>query len=259
MLQSAISISVIGAGNVAWHLAQRLFACGYSIRCVFSQSLSHAALLAEQLKAEAVDNITSVPVSDFYLFSVKDDAYEEIIPIFPQTKAICVHTSGSLDMDILKRLSDNYGVLYPFQSFSKDKHITFEHVPVCVEASNHQTKQFLMEVAGVISPDTYYLNTEQRACLHLAGVFASNFSNVLYVIAQQILQERNMDFKMILPLINETVEKVNNLSPIEAQTGPAVRNDVGIINKHTEMINNPDWKALYQLLSNIIQKQHTVS
>jgi predicted short-subunit dehydrogenase-like oxidoreductase (DUF2520 family) len=193
-----------------------------------------------------------------YLFSVKDDAYEEIISAFPKTKAIFIHTSGSLDMDILGRLSDDYGVLYPFQSFSKDKYITFEHVPLCVEASNHQTEQFLMELAGVISPITYLLDTEQRACLHLAGVFASNFSNALYVIAQQILQQRNIDFKIILPLINETVEKVNNLSPIEAQTGPAVRNDAGIINKHINMINNTDWKALYQLLSNIIQKQHTI-
>jgi predicted short-subunit dehydrogenase-like oxidoreductase (DUF2520 family) len=249
---------VIGAGNVAWHLAKRLFVRGYSIRCVFSRNLSHATLLAKQLKAEAVDNITSVPVSDLYLFSVKDDAYREIISAFPKTKAICVHTSGSLEMDILENLSDCYGVLYPFQSFSKDKFITFEQVPLCVEASNHQTEQFLMEFARVISPITYYLNTEQRAYLHLAGVFASNFSNALYVIAQQILQQRNIDFKIILPLIKETVEKVNNLSPIEAQTGPAVRNDVGIINKHIEMINNTDLKVLYQLLSNIIQKQHTI-
>ncbi|MDR2407774.1 MAG: NAD(P)-binding domain-containing protein, partial [Bacteroidales bacterium] len=132
MLPSEISISVIGAGNVAWHLAQRLSVCGYSIRSVFSRNLSHAVLLAEQLNVEAVDNITAVPVSDLYLFSVKDDAYEEIISAFPKTKAIFIHTSGSLDMNILGRLSDDYGVLYPFQSFSKDKYITFEHVPLCV-------------------------------------------------------------------------------------------------------------------------------
>ena len=118
--------------------------------------------------------------------------------------------------------------------------------------------QFLMELARVISPITYYLNTEQRTYLHLAGVFASNFSNALYAVAHQILQQRNMDFKIILPLINETVKKVNNLSPIEAQTGPAVRNDAEIIDKHAEMLNNSDWKDLYQLLSNIIHKQHTI-
>jgi predicted short-subunit dehydrogenase-like oxidoreductase (DUF2520 family) len=249
---------MIGAGNVAWHLAKRLFVCGYSIRCVFSRSLSHAALLAKELKAAAVDNITSVPVSDLYIFSIKDDAYREIILAFPQTKAICVHTSGSLEMDVLRRVSNNYGVLYPFQSFSKDKFISFEHVPVCVEASNCQTEHFLMELAGTISPLTYLLDTEQRSYLHLAGVFASNFSNALYGIAQQILQERNLDFKIILPLINETVEKINNLSPIKAQTGPAVRNDVEVMGKHTEMIKNADWKELYQLISNIIQKQHSV-
>jgi predicted short-subunit dehydrogenase-like oxidoreductase (DUF2520 family) len=258
MTLSETSISVIGSGNVAWHLTKRLFDCGYSIRCVFSLNLSHATLLAKEVKAKAVDDISAVPLSDLYLFSVKDDAYEEMISVFPQTKAICVHTSGSLEMNILERLSDNYGVLYPFQSFSKDKIISFEHVPVCVEASDYQTEQYLVGLAKTISPMTYLLNTEQRAYLHLAGVFASNFTNALYVVAQQILQQRNLDFNIILPLIHETVEKVNNLSPINAQTGPAVRNDAGIMNKHEEMIKDTDWKELYQLISNIIQKQHAI-
>ncbi|MDR1182262.1 MAG: DUF2520 domain-containing protein [Bacteroidales bacterium] len=258
MALSEISISIIGSGNVAWHVARRLFACGYSISCVFSRNISNAALLAEQVNAKATHTLTSIPTSDLYIFAIKDDAYQEIISNFPQTQAICVHTSGSLEMDILGKLSDNYGVLYPFQSFSKDKLIAFEKVPLCVEASNEQTESFLMKIAGVISPIIYLLSTEQRAYLHLAGVFASNFSNALYVIAQQILQQRNMDFKMILPLINETAEKVNNLSPTEAQTGPAVRNDARIMSKHIEMIKSTDWSEIYQLISKIIQKQQAI-
>jgi predicted short-subunit dehydrogenase-like oxidoreductase (DUF2520 family) len=258
MVLSKISISIIGAGNVAWHFAKRLFACGYPISCVFSRNLSNAALLAKQVNAKATHTITSIPVSDLYLFAIKDDVYQEIISNFPQTGAICVHTSGSLGMDILEKLSDNYGVLYPFQTFSKDKFIAFEKVPLCVEASNCQTESSLMEIAGVVSPITYLLNTQQRAYLHLAGVFASNFSNALYVVAQQILQQSDIDFKIILPLIHETAEKLNNLSPMNAQTGPAVRNDVGIINKHIDMINNTDWREIYQLISKIIQKQQTI-
>jgi predicted short-subunit dehydrogenase-like oxidoreductase (DUF2520 family) len=253
---SEISVSVIGSGNVAWHLTKRLFACGYSIPCVFSRNLSHAKLLAEQVNAKAVDNITVIPYSDLYLFSIKDDAYRKIISDFPRTTAICVHTSGSLEMNILGKISDNHGVLYPFQSFSKGKSIHFEDIPVCVEASNLQTEQTLMKVAEEISRVSCLLSTEQRTYLHLAGVFASNFSNALYVIAQQILEQRNIDFKIILPLINETVDKLNSLSPMDAQTGPAVRQDKIIMDKHITMIKDSDWKDLYQLISNIIQKQH---
>jgi predicted short-subunit dehydrogenase-like oxidoreductase (DUF2520 family) len=256
MSLSEISISVIGSGNVAWHLSRRLFACGYLITGVYSRKLSHAKLLAEQVKAIAVDSITSLPSSDLYLFSIKDDACRDIISLFPRTEAICVHTSGSLEMNILETVSDNYGVLYPFQSLSKDKTIHFENIPLCIEASNRKTEDLLMGLAKVISHTAFLLDTEQRAYLHLAGVFASNFSNAMYVIARQILQQRNMDFTILLPLINETVEKLNSLSPLEAQTGPAVRRDRMIMDKHITMIENGDWKRLYQLISSTIEQQH---
>ena len=251
-------ISVIGSGNVAWHLAKKLFACGYSINAVFSRNLNNAKLLAKQVETQAVDNLAMIPTSDLYLFSVKDDAYREIIEIFPKTTAICVHTSGSLEMNILAKLSDNYGVLYPFQSFNKGKSVNFENVPFCVEASNSYTENVLLDMAKHLSPKIHLVNSEQRVYLHLAGVFACNFTNAMYAIAQQILQQNNMDFNIVLPLINETAEKIKNLYPIDAQTGPAVRNDTNIINKHIKMIKNNDLKELYQLISQIIQKQHYI-
>ncbi len=258
MASLKMSISVIGSGNVAWHLTKRLFACGYLIDCVFSRNPDNARALAEQVKSKAVDTIAMLPLSDLYIISVKDDAYQEVIASFPKTTAICVHTSGSSEMKILENLSDNYGVVYPFQSFSKNKIVDFENVPVCIEASNPQVESLLITLANELSPITCLLNTEQRMHLHLAGVFASNFSNGMYVIAQQILQKENIDFKIALPLINETAEKVNSLFPIDAQTGPAIRNDINIMNKHIRMMEDEDWKELYRLISKIIQKQQHI-
>ena len=246
------TLSIIGSGNVAWHLTKQFFACGYSINAVYSRQLDNAKKLAEQVEAQAVDKIELIPASDVYLFAVKDDAYEKIIENFPKTTAICVHTSGSLEMNILEKLSDNHGVLYPFQTLTKEKNIDFLNVPICIEASNPQTQNVLLAMAKHISSKIYFLTSEQRVYLHLAGVFACNFTNAMYAVAQQILEEKNIDFNIALPLINETAEKIKTLYPLDSQTGPAVRNDKIIMEKHLNMLQNNDWKALYQLISKII-------
>ena len=253
-----LSISILGAGNVAWHVTKQLFACGYVIDCIFSRNLENAQLLAKQVDAQAINDIKMLPPSDLYLFSVKDNAYEEITAVFPKTTAICIHTSGSLDMNILAKCTDNYGVIYPFQSFSKEKTLDFKQVPLCVEASNAQVENVLAEIAHQLSPTVHFVNSRQRAYLHLAGVFASNFTNAMYAVAQEILQQNGMDFSLALPLINETAQKANKLYPSEAQTGPAVRNDENIITKHATMIKDNDLKELYLLISKIIKKQHFI-
>jgi predicted short-subunit dehydrogenase-like oxidoreductase (DUF2520 family) len=250
--QSSDKISIIGSGNVAWHLAKQLFACDFTINAVYSRNLDNAKLLAEQVKAQAVNKIELIPPSDLYLFAVKDDAYRGIIDSFPKTTAVCVHTSGSLELNMLSKISDNYGVLYPFQTFSKSKSIDFQKIPICVEASNSQTENVLLSVANKLSPIVRLLNSEQRAYLHLAGVFACNFTNALYAIAEQIAKEQQIDFEIIKPLILETAHKIETLSPAEAQTGPAKRNDQTIMQKHLELLTNPQWKEIYKLLSDIL-------
>jgi predicted short-subunit dehydrogenase-like oxidoreductase (DUF2520 family) len=249
------TISIIGSGNAAWHLAKRLFACGYSINAVFSRNLANAKLLAEQVEAKAVNKIEQIPPSDLYLFSVKDNAYSELIASFSKTTAVCVHTSGSLEMGILAKLSDNYGVLYPFQTFSKNKSVDFQNIPICVEASNPQVEKALLNTANNLSPIVHLLNSQQRAYLHLAGVFACNFTNGLYAIAEQIAKQQQIDFEILKPLILETARKIETLSPAEAQTGPAKRNDIAVMQKHIELLENPKWKELYKLLSEIIKNQ----
>jgi len=245
--------AVIGSGNVASHLAKQLFACGYSINCVFSRDLDNAKRLAEQVNAKAVDKIEMIFPADFYLFSVKDDAYREIIDAFPKTTAVCVHTSGSLEMNILSKLSDNQGVLYPFQTLTKGKEISFQKVPLCIEASNELTLNVLSDMARDFKSPCYQINSQQRAYLHLCGVFASNFTNAMYGIAEQIAQTQQIDFEIIKPLIVETARKIEILSPAAAQTGPAKRNDQTILQKHLELLTNPQWKEIYKLVSDSIK------
>ena len=258
MNQLQLSISIIGSGNLAWHLARQLYKCGYSIKAIFSRDIHNANLLANQVATKAVDNLHEIPLSDMYIFSIKDDAYTSVLSSLPATNAICIHTSGSLSMDIFSEISPNHGVLYPFQTFSKAKELNFNEIPLCVEASNEHTEQILLQLAKSLSTVNYRITSQQRASLHLAGVFACNFPNALYAIVEQILKEQQLDFSIVFPVIKETVEKLQYLSPIDAQTGPAVRHDEQIMEKHLGMLSDADYKDIYQLLSKIIQKQNTI-
>ncbi|MDR1878256.1 MAG: DUF2520 domain-containing protein [Bacteroidales bacterium] len=252
------TVSVIGSGNVGWHLTKRLFDCGYPVCSVFSRDSDKAELLAKEVGAKAVCDLSQIMVGDICLITVKDNAYREVIAALPKRNAVYLHTSGSLPMTILQELSLHYGVLYPFQSLSREVAIDFNHVPICTEASDVQAGKTVTDLAKSLSPLYYSLNTEQRLFLHLSGVFASNFTNAMYVIAQQILQQQQIDFDIALPLIRETVCKISNLSPKEVQTGPAARNDTIIIDKHLNMLQNPSWKELYRLITQIIREQQTV-
>jgi predicted short-subunit dehydrogenase-like oxidoreductase (DUF2520 family) len=251
-------LSIIGSGNVAWHLAHRLHDCGITIKAIVSRNFDKGKPLAESVRAEFVDNFKQIPKSDIYLLSVKDDAYTSLVSYLPPSNSIYLHTSGSMEMDILKRLSPNYGVLYPFQTFTKGKELDFNQVPLCLEASNLYTKGILSQLSSIISPVHNWLDSAQRSYLQLSGVFASNFPNALFVIVKQILEKQQMDFSMAIPLIKETVAKLDSLFPEEAQTGPAARNDKKIMEKHLEMLSGTDYRNIYQLLSEVIQKQQNI-
>ena len=250
-----LSITVIGSGNVAWHIARKLYACGFVIKAIVGRNYDKAKALADSVRAKAVDDFKHIPDANVYILSLKDDVYTSVVSSLPKSSSIYLHTSGSLEIDILKRLSPNYGVLYPFQTFSKGKDLNFSQIPFCLESSNFFTKEILMTLAEQLSEVHHWLTSQQRKQLHLAGVFASNFPNALYVIVKQILDKQKMDFSIALPLIKETVEKLDSLYPEEAQTGPAVRNDTKVIEKHIDMLSEPDYKITYELLTKIIQKQ----
>lgn len=250
-----LTINIIGSGNVAWHLAHQLHKCQYKIKMVYSQHIENAKKLAAEINAEPTNNIVNLQYADVNILSLKDDVYLNFIAQLPKSESIFVHTAGCLDSTILNTITDNYGVLYPFQTFNKKQDIQFDNIPICLEAANNSTLEILTNIANKISSNVHFLDMNQRANLHLAGVFAGNFTNALYGMAEEILTRKNLNFDLIKPLIKETAIKMDKLSPREAQTGPAARKDWTIINKHIAMLNNDNQRNLYRFLSQIIQEQ----
>jgi len=191
--------------------------------------------------------------ADIYIIAVSDDAISEIVKNFPSVKGIVVHTAGSVSLDVLKTKFQNFGILYPLQSFSKFRQIDLQKVPFLIEANNKETEQLLVSFAQNISNNIKILTYEERLQIHLAAVFASNFSNHMNSIAQEILLEKNIDFSILKTLLEETFEKILTSNPKDAQTGPAKRNDLNILEKHSQMLaSNPNFQEIYTLISKSI-------
>ncbi|MGQ1783942.1 Rossmann-like and DUF2520 domain-containing protein [Saccharicrinis sp. GN24d3] len=244
------NIILIGSGNLATQLGNRLVKKGLNIRQVFSRTLANAEELAEQLNAYATDDFEEIQVdADLYIVAVTDAALLATIEQMPKVKGIVVHTAGSLGVDLLIRFN-KYGIFYPFQTFSKEREVDFEEVPILIEANKDEVSKELEHFARKISGTVIACDSNQRQQIHLAAVFACNFSNHMYAIADRILKKNNVSFDVMKPLIKETAFKTEFLSPVKAQTGPAIRGDRNVIDKHLAMLDNDDELAvLYSKLS----------
>lgn len=252
------SISFIGAGNLATSLAVALHKCGINIRQIYSRTMQSAETLAEMTDAIPINDIRQLEKNDIYIVSLKDSAMKNVICQIPDTikNGIFVHTSGSIGIDVWTNTGiDNNGVIYPLQTFSKARIIDFKSIPVLLEASSAEVMSELRKVMEKVSDNLYKCNSRQRESIHLAAVFACNFSNHMYAVANHILENCGMDMKLLYPLIDETAEKIKNIPPAKAQTGPAARNDTNIINKHLSMLNEQeDLKEIYELMTKHIQQ-----
>ncbi len=253
-----LKVVLIGSGNVAWHIGKAMIDNGIEILQLYSPH--HAGELAKEWNVPFTHKLSLLnDKADIYLFAIKDDGYEDIAHQFPFQNKCMIHTSGSVDLDVFQSVTSFRGVLYPFQTFTKGMTLSFKEVPLCMEASDKKTAKLIEKLAPILSNRCYKINTLQRKQLHLAGVFACNFTNAMYCIAKKILEEYDMDFSLLIPLINETTRKVNVLSPEKAQTGPAVRSDTKIMNKHIELISDKNSKQIYSLISKIIQEKYSVT
>lgn len=252
------SISFIGAGNLATSLAVALHKCRINIRQIYSRTMQSAETLAEMTGAIPINDIRQLEKNDIYIVSLKDSAMKDVICQIPDTikNGIFVHTSGSMGIDVWTNTGiDNNGVIYPLQTFSKARIIDFKSIPVLLEASSAEVMSELREVMEKVSDNLYECNSRQRESIHLAAVFACNFSNHMYAVASHILKNCGMDMKLLYPLIDETAEKIKNIPPAKAQTGPAARNDTNIINKHLSMLKEQeDLKEIYELMTKHIQQ-----
>ncbi|MEN8116198.1 MAG: DUF2520 domain-containing protein [Bacteroidota bacterium] len=252
------NICFIGAGNLATHLSKELQRNGYKISQVYSRSVASAKELGEKLNTSFTTSVAGIDSSaDVFFVALKDSAVKEVLSQIDFQNKLVVHCSGSLPITVLDEYSDNIGVLYPLQTFSKNRDLDFHKIPVFVEANTKENEQILFEIAGKISETTSALDSGRRKSLHISAVFACNFVNHFYFIASQILKSDNISFDVLRPLILETAEKVQQLDPFSAQTGPAVRFDEKIINDHLSKLNEfPEYQELYNSISKSIFEHH---
>lgn len=249
-------ITIIGSGNVATHLAAAFKNAGHPIVQVYSRDIQNASLLAYHVKAEAIDNLEQInPETDLFVIAIKDNAIEPIAVELAKYNKLIVHTSGATSLQVLQKHTQNAGVFYPLQTFSRTRELNFNSVPLCIEGADEKITSTLNELAFTVSQNVYSVNSEQRKTLHLAAVFACNFPNYLYRVSQQLLDEKQLPFDLLRPLILETAEKVQEHLPASVQTGPAVRNDEKTMASHLEQLQqNPDLQEIYKLLSQGIIK-----
>ena len=250
-------IVCIGSGNLATNLTLAWKEAGILVEQVFSRTEANARALAERLGCAWTSSTGEIiNDADLYLFSLKDSALEAVASKLPKNNGLWVHTAGSMPLSVFEPFTTRRGVLYPLQTFSKGRRIDLGNVPFFLEANSEEDGAILEQLARAVSRDVRFLPSEKRRHLHLAAVFACNFVNHIYALADDILRKEGIPFEVLLPLIDETAAKVHRLTPREAQTGPAIRYDENVINKHLAMLDQmPELKALYETLSRSIYKE----
>ena len=251
-------IVILGTGNVAERLSLALKSAGLDIVQIYGRNLAKAKTLAQKLDAMHTENLGLIDsTADLYILSISDDAIAEVIKTFPHKDALLVHTSGTTPMEVFGKSHEHFGVFYPLQTFSAKKEIDFINIPFCIEASSKVDEEKLISLAKKISNDVQTINSDQRRTLHIAAVFASNFTNYFYAISAEILEEKGLSFDLIKPLIQESAAKILAQSPAQAQTGPARRGDDKIISEHLASLNsNKDYKDLYEIISKLIKRKY---
>ena len=253
------TIFLIGSGNVAWHLSAALAAKGCRFVGIHNRTPQHAQALGEKLCCPIVSDLEQAPKdADLYLICTSDRAIASVSALLPENSGLVAHVSGAAAIDDIDKKHERRGVMYPLQTFNKGRFVDLTDVPVFVEAAGQSDVDFLMALARLISDTVISLEGEQRKALHTAAVFACNFTNFMYGLSAEIMQENGLDFQLLLPLIRETAKRMETTNdPMTLQTGPAVRNDVRTIGKHYEFLKNrPGLQELYEILTISISR-HT--
>ena len=249
-----ISVSLLGAGKVAKNFG-RIIMQNPEVELLQWFNKNPERLREYRNQVEVIDTLQDLKRSDVYIVAVKDDAIAELSSEIPFEDQLVAHTSGSVNIhDLDKKLKR--GVFYPLQSFSGDRMLEPNEIPICIEALEKSDYKTLKALADTLGFTFYKISTEQRQTLHLSAVFVNNFVNQLYRIAHEISDEKKIDFNILKPLILETSKKMLHLSPYQAQTGPAIRDDKKTIKKHLKMLNDKEHRKIYELLTNSIKNTH---
>ena len=247
MKTSGLRIVLIGSGNLATNLGCALKERGEVVLQVYSRTLASAQLLANRIGCACTTSFSELKEADLYLVALKDDALPIVLPelIKGREKALFVHTAGSVPASIFSSYTDRFGVFYPMQTFSKQRVVSFKNIPFFIEANREEDRLKLLNLASHLSEVVMEADSEQRKALHLAAVFTSNFSNHMYTLAAKLLEDKGLPFQSMLSLLDETAQKVHEIAPVDAQTGPAIRNDQEVMADHMQMLSGD--KELQQL------------
>jgi len=248
-----IKVIILGGGNVAYHLTNE-FLKNRSVKLVqvYNRNLKNIEYLKN--KTSITNRITELEDADIYIIAVSDNAITQLSSKLSLPNKLVVHTSGSAGIKDLHS-SSKKGVFYPLQSFSKNSTLNFLEIPICIEAENNDDLLALEKLTKSISTNCYKINSEQRKYLHIAAVFVNNFVNHLYHLGNKICEENKIPFEILLPIIKETANKIVELSPYEAQTGPATRNDAKTIEKQRSLLTT-NKQEIYTLLTKSIYKTY---
>lgn len=251
-------IVLIGAGNLGCNFARALFKSGFHIIQVVSKTKKSAYSLAKEINSDYTTDLISMKASaDLYIITVNDNSIPEVIASNNWNDKLVVHTSGSTDISVFRKKLKNYGVIYPLQTFSRNRQIDFSKVPLFIEANNKTNEQVLMQFTQEISNRVEIANSEQRLAMHIAAVFACNYSNYLLSISEEILLKNKLSFNILKPLICETIDKALQIGPEKSQTGPAFRNDAIILKKHLKYLKyDNNLYKLYKTISELISSKN---
>jgi hypothetical protein len=247
-------VVMIGSGNVATIFSRLIKRGGHTVLQVISKQLPNAKTLATELNCDFSDNYGALNrTADIYIIAISDDSLNKLDNPFTVSDKLVVHTAASVSKDVLQNISTNYGVLYPLQSLRKEIPDTAA-IPLLIDGNSDHAIQLIRDLALSISPIVSKANDEERLKLHIAAVIANNFSNHLFSLTEEFCKNEKVDFKLLLPIINETARRLTTYSPTDVQTGPAIRNDDSTIDKHLALLANyPKLKNLYRLITDSIR------
>lgn len=251
-----MTVSFLGAGNVAHHLIRSMIQNTVQIKQIYNRSLEKAAEIGEVNKIPYTNDINKLEKADIFIIATADDVIEDLSQKIPYPDSIVVHTSGATPISALK---GNYkkGVIYPLQTFSKNRYLRYDDIPFFIEGEDESVLLELKKLTKRISHRIYELDSEKRKQIHLSAVFSCNFVNFLYGIGQEIVENTGLDFSVLRPLIDETAKKIMDFKPETVQTGPAIRKDKKTINAHLALLDKlPDEKEIYKLLTDSIIKKY---
>lgn len=248
-----MKIAIIGTGNVAYHLAKAFTENGVEVAQIFGRNPIELEKIGQELGIST--SSTALMVADMYLICVRDEAIEEVSKLIPHSDCCVAHTSGAVSRETLQ---GNYSkaVFYPLQTFSKNKKINYSEIPFFIDSDSQENEKKWIELARKISKKVSLANDEKRKYIHLTAVFACNFTNHLYARAKEIAYQQNIPFDFFLPLIDETTHKIHEMDPKLAQTGPAIRNDLAVIESHKNLITNPEILEIYNTINLSIKKMY---